>query len=454
MASTNAITRAVDRKDFFGYQQIAGGGPLDFLNPVRQYTQITDSYAMWVKNPLAKFIIDIMMDFVWGDGVTFEAKDPIIQALLDDFYNDIDNDWKGEGEKRIQDLFIYGELFLKLFTSEFAGKVKVTSIFPGSVSNILINQENTEKIEAIKVKQHNKEEKEYKILTWNEQTESYEGEVLFFKINATVHQPRGLSDLFVRRDWLKLYDKSLYATMDRVGLLLSFVWDVTVDQAKEPELKKKRNKIITDPPKPGSIRVHNEKEVWKELSPTINGQDFDEIYRLLRSQGLAGIPEHFWGLGGNVNQATAKQMSEPFFAKARRRQRHIKNMFKQQFDYVIWVAEAKNMLSKVRDKSYALAMSDPDKQKASMFADTILKFANALTILETNGYIDTEIVDTVVSMLFELIGVDTSTGETQEDTETTTPGKEGEEGEDKKLINFYNKFKDRLKGAKKKGRKK
>lgn len=447
LGATNASVRKIDSQDFAGYNEIAGGGVLDFFTGDRQQTQIRDSYAMWVKNPLAKFIIDIMLDFTWSGGIVYKAKEPIVQTLLDDYYNDVDNDWGGEkGDQRIQDLSIYGELFLKNFVSDNAGKVKVSSIFPGSVLKVVVDPENSENIKSIFVTKADADPKELDIIKWNELTKTYEGDVTFYKINSTVHQPRGISDLFVRRDWLRLYDKSLYSTMDRVGLMLSFVWDVTMENAKESELKKKKSKIINDPPRPGSVRVHNEKEVWKEVSPDIKGGDFDAIYRLLRSQAMGGIPEHYWGLGGDVNLASAKEMAQPFFKKMKRRQKLIRSMFRTQFDFVIHSAKAKNMFPQDTDTSYTLSMSDPDDKNADRFADTILKFAQSLTILETNNYISADEVDSVIGMLFELIGVETASGDDQEELEDKNKSKD--DNDDKKLENIYNKFSKKIRGKK------
>ena len=110
---------------------------------------ITDAYYMWIKNPLANNIIELFLDFVLGDGITLKANDDLVLEVMNSFWNDHDNDWDMQGEKRIRDLSLYGELILEPFESKFTGKIKITSLWPGNVSKIHRDEHNPEKIAAL-----------------------------------------------------------------------------------------------------------------------------------------------------------------------------------------------------------------------------------------------------------------------------------------------------------------
>jgi len=402
----------------FGFNPI-GESTVDNLNPVQQTQMIRDAYFMWLKNPLANAIIETFFDFVWGDGLTFKAKEEKVQEVLDEYYFDVDNDWDGIGSGRLRDMSIYGELVLKPFISNFTGKVKITSIFPERITRTFADQNNSEKIAAIEIGTNNNSER-LGLIKWDERTEQFRGDVFYFGINKTMHQTRGLSDLFISRDWLRLYDKSLYSTMERTGLLLSFVWDITINGATDDQIRKKFNDIKKNPPKPGGFRVHNDKETWETPTPDLRGRSFEDIFRLFKSQPIAGsrMPEHYFGMGGDVNLATARVINVPFLKKVKRRQKFIKSTFAHQFDYVLDKKRRAKMLNGVQDFSYIMALPNPDPELAANIADSLFKFSQSLLILETNGYIDKDTVTTVISMLIGQFGVDVEGGDLERSTES------------------------------------
>ena len=63
------------------------------------------------------------------------------------------------------------------------------------------------------------------------------------------------------------------------------------------------------------MRVHNESETWQALTPDLGGRDLDAVSRLFRNHLLigSGMPEHWFGGGGDANRATAAEMGDPAF---------------------------------------------------------------------------------------------------------------------------------------------
>ncbi len=402
--TTLADIRRSEQIQDFGYNSLSGSR-VDNINPINQNVMITDNYYMWLKNPLANTMIELMLDFTLGDGITYEAEDKKTKEVLDKYWEDSDNNWDIMSDPRIRDLFLYGESILSKDDSKFTNSVKTISIYPGTVREIFKDKNNTELIESMTFLN---DDTKKKVIRMNNKTGLLEGDIFYFKINSTTHQTRGLSDLFVSRDWLRLYDKSLYATMERIGLLLSFVYDVTIKGANESQLRAKLKSIQKAPPQPGGVRVHNETEVWQNVQPRLSGKDFEDTFRLFKSQPIAGsrMPEHFFGMGGDVNYATALSMNTPFYRKVKKRQKYIKYMFTTLFNYVIQQAQTTGIISKGADTEFKIIIPEPDKEIAVKIADTLFKFANALVTLESNSMIDRKSAVSVLNMIIGQLGVE------------------------------------------------
>ena len=408
-SSTSSILRAEAIQDY-GYNMV-GGMPGDTLNPVNNAHMIQDAYLMWIKNPLANSIIETFLDYTFGDGVTYKAKDPRVQEVLDTYWNDPDNDWENKTEDRFRDMSLFGELLLETETLKGTGRVKVSSIYPALITGVKHHPKYIERIEKVLI--NNNDDDAIDIIKYDPLTDVFKGKGFFFRINRSTFQTRGIGDLFVNRDWLRLYDKSLYATMERAGLLLSFVWDVKVNGATNEQLKQKFDQIKNNPPQPGSFRVHNENEEWKAESPDLRGGDFEDIYRLLKSQIIGGArqPEHLFGMGDNVNFASAHIMSKTFFKKVKRRQKYVIGSFKKQFDFVIGKAIEYNTLDQEAvkngdiDLSYTITLPDPNEDAIQTFSQSIDSFSRAIVLLEANGHIDKETSKRVVDMIVGQLGI-------------------------------------------------
>jgi hypothetical protein len=416
--ATMSEIRRIERIQDFGYTPYTGTKN-DSINPVGYNYMIEDSFYQWLKNPMANNIIEILLDFTLGDGITYAAEDEDVQKVLDEFWNDPDNNWDIMQYSRFRDLYLYGELLLDQTISKFTQKIKVYSRYPGIISG-LKRGKNPEKISEVQIQEKKGDEPVWKkIIYINEITGYFEGDVFFFQINKSTHQTRGVTDLMVSRDWLRMYDKSLYATMERVGLLLSFVYDITVKGAKEEDLFKKLKAIQKSPPQPGGVRVHNDSEEWNDITPNLQGRSYEDMYRLFKSQIVAGSrqPEHFFGMGGNVNYATALSMNAPFYRKVKRRQKYIKYIINNIFDYVISKSVESGELSKNNNLEYSVIIPEPDQEVANKVADTIVKFSQSLTMLETNGYIDTHTAQSVIEMLINVMGIEVTNEDEGKDKE-------------------------------------
>ncbi|KKL13764.1 hypothetical protein LCGC14_2522480, partial [marine sediment metagenome] len=348
--STIISAGITNRSDEVGFTLMGAGGS-DHLNPIQKNISIKESIIMWLKNPIAHAMIEIFLDFVLGDGITFEAVDPKVQEVLDSFFNDIDNSWDEKALTRLRSLSLTGCLPIKPFVNPMTGLVKISTFYQENINRVEMDSENAERIDRIWINDN-----EYKVITLNPKTQKYEGEIFYFTINRLLHSVNGLSDLFFTHDWLRLYDKSMFASMERIGFMLSHIWDVTIQNADEGTLRKRVAQLKANPPRPGDFRIHNEKESWESKTPNLGGRDQKESFDLYKGQLIGGsrIPEHYFGVGGAINRSTASEMNRPFFRKIRTRQRMVINMFRMMFDFQIFWSKEKGQLNGVEDFSYKI----------------------------------------------------------------------------------------------------
>ena len=413
-AATISEVRRNDRLEDAGWKDLNGNNIEKIVN-WNQNDLLDDINKMYLKNPLARKMIKAKTNYAIGEGLIYQAEEEEVQDILDNYYDDTDNKWGIELENRINELSLNGEFLILPEVSENAGDVKIDIIYPGEISERFMKKKFSREPGAFRF---GNEERKYKVIIYDDLKQSYEGDLFYFYVNKLSYMDYGLPDLIASRDWLKMYDKSLFATMSRVGMLLSFVWDVMIDTNEKSVIDNKIKFLQSNPPVPGSARVHNKNEVWQALSPSLNGSDMDAIYGLLKGQCLteSGTPEFVLGLGGDVNYATAKTMLTPYFKDIKSRQKYIEYMFRTQFDYVIWQKQAKGMLSSTVNTEYDVMLADPDSEKAKDYADTLLKFSTATIQLASNGLIQMDDAKKVVGLILNQLGVDvTQTEETTDE---------------------------------------
>jgi hypothetical protein len=405
---TNGELMRIERQQDFGYTGVRGGAE-DFIDPVWHAQKVTDAKELWLKNPLANNIIETFLDYTLGDGITFAAVDEGVQDLLNEYY--AMNEWEIKGVNRFRDLSLYGELLMVPFVSEHTGKVRITSLYSGHINDVKMSANDPETVAFITI-----DGKDLAPITYKPATNEYLGDCFFYQINKTTHQSRGLGDLQSSRDWLQLYDKALYSSAERIGLLLSFIWDVELKDANEGDLKRKLHQILLNPPAPGSTRVHNQNEVWKTEAPALNATELTSFFDLILQQPMAGArhPKMLFGNDPNANRASAYVLREPYFKKAKRRQRIYKQILSEQFDYAIWNAQQKNMIPANADTSYKIITPEPNPDIADALSSTLQTYANSITLLETGGYISKTTAKALVGMIVGQLGIEQSEDEEEE----------------------------------------
>jgi hypothetical protein len=299
------------------------------------------AFYLYDSNPLAKRVIEITRDFVIGDGFTYTAENPDILELIDEFWNDPDNNLDIELDTNVLELEIFGELCLPVWVNSANGAVKLGYIDPATILKVTKDKKNPKINRTIKWKpiaateerimniiniDKNIKSKSYGLLT---------GDCFFFAINKVSSATRGRSSLLTLCDWLDGHDQFLFARLERAFLLNTFIWDVTCEGMTKEELIEFVKGLTM--PKSGSIRVHNEKITWKAEVPKLEASDASEEARMFKQQilGGAGYPEHWFGETSRTTRATALETSLPTLKKLKSRQKTVKNFIKYIINFII-----------------------------------------------------------------------------------------------------------------------
>jgi hypothetical protein len=327
-------------------------------------------YEAYNSNPLANAIVELGVNFVLGDGLHIDAEHPRVQKLIDRFWNDPDNHMSLRQYDIATELSLYGEIFIRIFVNPYDGQVKVAMIDPSLIDEIECDPENIERQLRCHMRVGSHESGVGKQATapsglptsdsrlsglWL----SIPDEVMHFAVNKVSNARRGKSDLATLLPWLRRYKDWL---IDRVRInkyKAAYLWDVTLTGGTRQTIEAKMMEYAR-PPEPGSVLVHNESEQWKAVQPMIDAGSVaadGQAIKMMVAIG-AGIPEHYLSEGGDVNRATAAEMSLPVLKKYQRRQDVIRHILTSLIDRAIVEARAAGTLPRTIDTSYTITFPD------------------------------------------------------------------------------------------------
>lgn len=329
------------------WRRLTGDANRD-LSPMTQDRMQQMAVYLWESNLLANRIIELMTAYLLAEGVSLRCDDEDAQAVLDRFWRDPINQMGMKLPKKVRELALYGEQCYPTFVNEHSGHVRLGYLDPALIATVVMDPDNPEQaIGIVTVKNKHGQARRYRVIVNGPDEELFtartrairetfaDGEAFWFTVNDLSNGARGRSDLLAQADWVDGYDQYLFGELDRAQFMRAFIWDVTMTGATPEEVAAKA-KTVTAPP-PGSVRIHNDSEIWKAETPDLKAQDASEGARLFRNHVLGGatIPEHWYGGGGDVNRATGESMGEPTFKIFSMRQQTLKHMLEMIGVYVL-----------------------------------------------------------------------------------------------------------------------
>jgi len=344
------------RKEDEGFRSLTDDPKRD-LAPMSQERMQEIAFYLYDTNIFAHRLLELIKDFVVGEGVKYSAKDPEVEGVLKEFWDDSVNAWDRKGGQRILELGLWGEAFYPVAVNDQNGKVRMGYLDPVSVARVVTDPENVEIAWQVKRKGSlTAPQKTYDVIREddNPRSPTFEkmvGDIFFFSVNKVTTSKRGRSDLFTLSDWIDGFDQFLFNALERSHLMNVFLWDVTLEGYDQIQI----DKWLDDQsvPKPASIRAHNERVKWNAVVPELGSHETSESAKLFKNHmlGGAGLPPHWYAGGEGITRATALEMATPVIKRLKSRQLVFKHMILDIFKYVIHQAIIHQRLKKDVDQT-------------------------------------------------------------------------------------------------------
>ena len=293
------------------WRKLSGDAQRD-LPTLTQLRMQKIAHYLWEQNVLANRLIELPVAFLLAEGVKLTCDDEDNQAQLDRFWLDPINDMDLKLPKKARELAMFGEQCYPAFVNEHDGMVRIGYLDPQLIATVVMDPDNPEQpIGVVTVKDKSGRARRYRTIingdevVFTERTrkirESFDGgDAFFYRVNDLSSGTRGRSDLLAPADWLDAYDQFMFGEIDRQVIMRAFIWDVTLKNATADQVKARAREISA--PKPASVRVHNDSEIWSAEAPDLKSYDSAAAARLFRNHVLGGatMPEHWYGGGGDV----------------------------------------------------------------------------------------------------------------------------------------------------------
>jgi len=290
--------------------------PLREWNEQMRYRIAVNVHTAWQRNPLAKRAVNVTRQFAVGRGHSVKYLNKEVQAILEEFRRNPENNVKGYDKTFIQDLQLDGELFIR-FASAADGRTVIWPLKPWRVIGINTDPEFFRRVNFYR----------YQLIDDTVTTLDPQGgkpgegagqieipadEIIHVAINNHSYELRGRSDLFAALTWLKGHKNWLEERARQNKWRGAVVWWVKV-LANAPGIIARKVAQYRRPPKSGSVWVTSQNEEISALNNPVAAGDAAEDGRQLRLMvaNAVDLPEYMLGDGENANLATASAQELP-----------------------------------------------------------------------------------------------------------------------------------------------
>lgn len=383
------------------------------LTPKDQSDMLRTAHFLYVKNPLAKRIVQIPAEYIIGDGINFTAENPQVQGVLNNHWFDTTNNWGVKQLERAQELGLTGEQCIPTFVAPQTGHVTLGHIDPELIDRVVTDPVNGMKQYAVILKRSplskddlspayriidiakvasgepafgrfvglpadEKQAKDWGMEEFLGETGrlvipstgsnplriKWVGSCFFLTVNNSMSANRGWSDLFAEADWIDLHDQFLFAQVEKAVNAGKWVMDVLLKGMNETQQRAwlaKRERSL----KAGQWITHNDQIEYKIQNTNLHLEDIMNLGTSVKNHVVAGtgLPP-FWFAEAMGSRATAPEMTEPTFKHLKARQRVFAHAVSRIFRYSIDMAVLHGYIRQDRRTSIG---SDADIQSTSFY---------------------------------------------------------------------------------------
>lgn len=379
------------------------------------------------KNFLAKRLLSLIPEFVFGEGIQIKTVNKQVEEWLKRHWNDPINDWELRGPDSFRIMLRDGELLLTCAVNPVDGMVRWGRIPAMAIKEdgVITHPTNWERVEKIVLKppKPGDEPRVLEAIKYDLETGELAGEAFFWTINPD--GTRGISVLYALADLIDLFEQAIYNEAESELLRKAFVYDVTINGATADEIRKM---VATEErfraPRPGSVNIHNEQESWNVLTPNLNSADAVEAhkFRLNLITGGSGIPEHWFGMGGDVNRAVGTVMDEPTIKMLTGWQKRWLRRMTDLHRFVIDMAVQHGSLPELVEKedaegnptgemipareAFTLEAPDMNTTDQTQLAGAFAQLMTGLVAAEDNHYVSRETAQGITQIVLRQFGVE------------------------------------------------
>lgn len=407
-----------------GWRKISGRRykGLDLLTRDKQ---LDIAFTLYLRNVIAKAIIDTINNFVFGEGFSFDVTDKTSKLpqykvdnpkkILQEFW---DNNFADDRlERKGVDISVSGMLCLPVFENSVNGEIELGFIDPKNIKDVDVNPLNVEDIMQINLKQISTlgaTERKLKVIRKvkgkeNLNEEDYgllSGECFFFAINNVSNQPEGVSDLLNCADMISDFEDLLKALLEHAKASHIYFQKVKLKTMNDTQIKEWADKNPI--PEPGSRILENENVDTEILTPDIKGVEQSALVRLFKNLILMSksLPEHWFSDGGNSNLATAVEQGTAIYKLIKKRQMFWVGAIKKILTFVLHRAAVAGKIEKTDLEKLEIKIITPefvtrDLSNSSNALKNISEFINSAV---AGGYITKETAGKIYRSLAEQFG--------------------------------------------------
>ena len=400
------------------------------LNPITADKINMLARYLYYSNPIARRLVEIPVDF--GYNVSVQAEDtahPKLQDIIDDFWNDPYNRM-GEFVGQVIEIFnLHGELLMPAEVNPQNGAVTIKYKESIDIKSLERSEDDDRYVDIVEMKdKNNKPGKRYKVIRYNDSVSPQTigevdqgnakevdasgfrtGDAFYFR-QCHLITGRGRSPLEPIIDWLDAHDQTLFDQLRNVALQGAFVWDVVLKNASEVDIQKRITELRAEGlPKPGSVRVHNDNEEWKAITPKIDSTISTELSVQVRKiiALCSGKSETWVAASDDVNRSTAEVADGPPHRHLERQQSQEEMMIRDIIDFVIDQAILHGNFdidnTDLSLRAYSVQNADLSSKDNKETAEA-LKLICEMGLLATN---DLEVADkdTIRNLWYQIAGI-------------------------------------------------